>query len=71
MSWHDRHRRCLRAGRWPETGDVREANRNRQVARLEKELSRMKAETEKRQKNRTSIIDRHMQDMLQDHTMQW
>ena len=26
VSWHDRHRRCLCAGRWPKTGDVCEAN---------------------------------------------
>src|SRR5258708_5012864 len=29
VSWHDRRRRCLRAGRWPKMGDVREANEHR------------------------------------------
>jgi hypothetical protein len=29
VSWHDRHGRCLRAGWWPKTGEVRGANGHR------------------------------------------
>lgn len=51
--------------------DLRESNRKRQIERLEKQLAELKATTQARGKNKSSIVQRRLEDLLADPSTSW
>lgn len=51
--------------------DARETNRRHEMERLEKDLSRMKTSMHERAKNKTTIVNRRLEEMLSEPGTSW